>query len=126
MRYEDEISTVTDGACYKIIRTWTLIDWCIYDPNAHTIHPDVIVDDRLRANDKDRACIFRNIKDNGDGYVKYVQIIKVTDHQAPVVTCKDSTLCITSGCTANVNIPLVGTDNLRRQSTVQSRYHKTG
>ncbi|MFZ1714869.1 MAG: hypothetical protein WAT88_06220, partial [Saprospiraceae bacterium] len=111
VRYEDEISTVTDGACYKIIRTWTLIDWCIYDPNAHTIHPDVIVDDRLRANDKDRACIFRNIKDNGDGYVKYVQIIKVTDHQAPVVTCKDSTLCITSGCTANVNIPLVGTDN---------------
>jgi hypothetical protein len=111
VRYEDEISTVTDGACYKIIRTWTLIDWCIYDPNAHTIHPDVIVDDRLRANDKDRACIFRNLKDNGDGYVKYVQIIKVTDHQAPVVTCKDSTLCITSGCTANVNIPLVGTDN---------------
>ncbi|MBK6480854.1 MAG: hypothetical protein IPF93_22000 [Saprospiraceae bacterium] len=46
-------------------------------------------------------------------YVKYVRIIKVTDHQAPMMTCKDSTLCITSGCTANVNIPLVGTNGAR-------------
>ncbi|MEP7268932.1 MAG: SdrD B-like domain-containing protein [Saprospiraceae bacterium] len=121
VRYEDEISTVTDGACYKIIRTWTLIDWCIYlptgqagDANAHTIHPDVIVDDRLRAvtdSSSDRSCIMRNLKDNGDGYMKYIQIIKVTDHQAPVLSCRDTTINITANCDVNLYIPLQGTDN---------------
>jgi hypothetical protein len=111
VRYEDEISTVTEGACYKIVRTWTLIDWCIYDPNDHDIHPDVIVDDRLRANDSIRRCVFRNLKDNGDGYMKYVQIIKVIDHEAPKLTCKDSTICVTNGCSANIDIALTGKDN---------------
>jgi hypothetical protein len=111
VRYEDAISTITDGACYKIVRTWTLIDWCIFDANAHHIEPDVIVNDTFRANKTDRACIFRNLKDNGDGYMKYIQIIKVTDHIAPTVSCKDSTVCVTDGCSANVNIPLSGKDN---------------
>ncbi|HQW02104.1 MAG TPA: hypothetical protein PLR30_06495, partial [Saprospiraceae bacterium] len=111
LRYVDEISTIDNGACYKIIRTWTLIDWCIFDANIHTYHPDVIVDDRLRANTTDRACEYRNLKDNGDGYMKYVQIIKVYDSSAPVITCRDSTLCIQDGCTANINIPLQATDN---------------
>jgi hypothetical protein len=83
----------------------------MYNPNAHDIKSDVIVNDTFRANGKDRVCIFRNIKDNGDGYMQYIQIIKVTDHQAPTVTCKDSSICITNGCSANVNIPLKGKDN---------------
>jgi len=111
LRYVDEISTIDNGACYKIIRTWTLIDWCIFDANIHTYHPDVIVDDRLRANSTDRACEFRNLKDNGDGYMKYVQIIKVYDSSAPVITCRDSTFCIQEGCTANIHIPLQAIDN---------------
>ncbi|MBP6793914.1 MAG: hypothetical protein KA143_02615 [Saprospiraceae bacterium] len=111
VQYKDEISTVEEEACYKIIRTWTLIDWCIYDPNAHTTYPDVIVDDRLRANLADRACVFRNIKDNGDGYIKYVQIIKVKDTVAPKLTCKDTSICITSNCSVFFTMPLAGTDN---------------
>ena len=111
LRYVDEISAVDDGACYKIIRTWTLIDWCIFDANIHTFHPDVIVDDRLRADSGDRACVFRNLKDNGDGYMKYVQIIKVIDQSAPVITCVDSTFCLQDGCSVNINIPIQTTDN---------------
>ena len=111
VRYEDEISSIVDGGCYKIIRTWTLIDWCIYDVNAYTTHPDVIVNDTFRANQTDRACVFRNLKDNGDGIIKYVQIIKVTDKEAPKLSCRDTTIDMTAGCDVNVSIPLKATDN---------------
>ncbi|MFN0036702.1 MAG: HYR domain-containing protein, partial [Saprospiraceae bacterium] len=31
--YEDEVFTVVPDACLKIERTWTVINWCTYDPN---------------------------------------------------------------------------------------------
>ena len=42
---------VTEG-CYKILRTWKLIDWCVYSPDLHSRYPDVIVDDRLVASEQ--------------------------------------------------------------------------
>ena len=30
---KDDIFNFVDGVCYKILRTWTVIDWCIYSPN---------------------------------------------------------------------------------------------
>lgn len=31
MHYKDQIFNFVDGACEKIIRTWTVIDWCTYN-----------------------------------------------------------------------------------------------
>jgi len=31
--YEDLVFTFNDGACKKILREWTVIDWCVYQPN---------------------------------------------------------------------------------------------
>src|SRR5687768_7059904 len=31
--YEDLVFTFNDGACKKILREWTVIDWCKYQPN---------------------------------------------------------------------------------------------
>ncbi|MBK8557079.1 MAG: hypothetical protein IPL65_15485 [Lewinellaceae bacterium] len=31
--YEDELFTVVPDACFKIERTWTIINWCTYNPN---------------------------------------------------------------------------------------------
>ena len=31
--HEDLVFTFSEGACYKILRTWTVIDWCKYQPN---------------------------------------------------------------------------------------------
>jgi hypothetical protein len=31
--YEDQIFTVVPDACYKIERTWTIINWCKYNPD---------------------------------------------------------------------------------------------
>ncbi len=31
--HDDLVFTFLDGACYKILREWTVIDWCKYQPN---------------------------------------------------------------------------------------------
>ncbi|MBK8556068.1 MAG: HYR domain-containing protein [Lewinellaceae bacterium] len=31
--HQDEVFTVVPDACYKIERTWTIINWCTYNPN---------------------------------------------------------------------------------------------
>ena len=95
--YSDERYDVTEG-CYKILRTWKLIDWCVYSPDLHSRYPDVIVDDRLVASES-RCCIHRNLKDDGDGYMTYLQVIKVVDDEAPVLECAElEDKCITEGC----------------------------
>ena len=54
--YDDQIFENVDGACLKILRTWTVIEWCTYDPNA----------------------------EDPDGYASYVQVIKINDVELPV------------------------------------------
>lgn len=34
--YKDLVLSVVDSACYKVLRTWTVLDWCQYDPNRLT------------------------------------------------------------------------------------------
>jgi hypothetical protein len=75
MTYDDKIFYFVDNACYKIVRTWTVIDWCQFDPVEHT------------------------------GYWTYVQVIKVHDEIGPVfVACPTSpiTLCVAD---PNVELP---------------------
>lgn len=60
-RYEDTRFDVAYPACYKILREWTIIDWCLYDPD---VSPTF-------------------------GRYRYVQEIKVVDNEAPVLTTLD-------------------------------------
>jgi len=64
--YNDTRFDFVDGACYKILREWSVIDWCQYDPLT------------------------------GEGLWKYIQVIKVHDEEGPVfdVPCEDVTLCV--------------------------------
>ncbi len=82
----DQLLEITSDGCYKILRTWKIIDWCVFDPDVHFRHPDVIVDDRIYAGE-DRPCVYRNLKDDGDGYMEYVQVIKVVDREKPEIIC---------------------------------------
>lgn len=77
MRYEDEVFNAVQGACFKILRTWTIIDWCSYDTN----------------------------NPNDGGRWVHRQTLKVIDNEGPVLTCPDS-LVFYAGptCTANVTI----------------------
>lgn len=96
IHYEDQVFPVFEESCFKILRTWRIIDWCTYEPSLTYRESDVIVDDNLRASDT-RPCVFRNIKDNGDGYIEYLQVIRVRDLKAPTVKCaKIADICFDS------------------------------
>jgi len=123
--YSDERYDVTEG-CYKILRTWKLIDWCVYAPDVHERYPDVIVDDRLVASEE-RCCIHRNLKDDGDGYMTYLQVIKVVDEEAPVIVCNEleETCIYDDNCdAAEITYDLLasGSDNCATPEEIQYRY----
>jgi hypothetical protein len=111
--YTDEIFTVVPDACFKIERTWQIINWCTYNPNIDLIHvpnpnPNPITNapanlpgptvsacgtlppwapTSVRINPTDpqptNFCTFWQKDANG---YKYKQVIKIIDTQAPTGT----------------------------------------
>jgi hypothetical protein len=86
MSYEDVVFKFQDNACFKILRTWTVIDWCqtsIANPNA--------------------------------GVYKNTQLIMITNTDAPTISkgCALSDFVITQGtdCGANVKVRAVANDD---------------
>ena len=58
-----------DGACYKLVNTYTVINWCDYEPN--------------------------NPFWDGSGIWEHVQVIKVTDETKPIIAdCEDKMFAI--------------------------------
>ena len=58
-----------DGACYKLVNEYTVINWCDYDPN----NPFWVETD-----------------DFTDGIIRHIQVVKVNDNTVPVITdCED-------------------------------------
>ncbi len=84
--YDDEVFLIGDSACLKILRTWTVLDWCSYDPADSTSNARIVA----------------------------VQLIKVLDEEAPIITAcpTDTTVAITDfACETRVNLPdLIATD----------------
>ncbi len=106
--YKDEQFDIVSDACFKIIRTWYIQDECMHVPTGSKIRtPEIIINDTLLANQTDRNCILRNLKDGGDGYMEYVQIIKVIDTSSPKLVFNDTTFCVYNiNCeSGNLNIP---------------------
>jgi len=111
--YEDEVFTVVPDACFKIERTWTIINWCTYNPNLPCIYvpnpnpfaitnapgnrpgPTVSACGTLppwaptvvKINPTDpTATNFCTFYDKDANCYKYKQIIKIIDGQAPTGT----------------------------------------
>jgi len=117
--FQDQRFDIATGACYKIVRTWKIIDWCVYDPNQHYRGKDYIVDTSAEFRavwDKklDRFCQFRFLKDNGDGVIVYAQIIKVINNIAPTIARVDSIITCAGGtvsCLGHVKFKMSATDD---------------
>ncbi|MEM1119309.1 MAG: cohesin domain-containing protein, partial [Bacteroidota bacterium] len=80
IRHRDETFLIGDSACMKILRTWTVLEWCTYDPTDTT----------------------------STGRVEQVQVIKVEDTEAPQITAcpADVTVGITEfACEVRVDLP---------------------
>ncbi len=82
--YEDEYLPVVDSACYKILRYWTVIDWCQFDGAT------------------------------GAGVWTHIQVIKVKDNDEPTINSDlaDVTVCTyTDGCIEDIDFSLDASDN---------------
>ncbi len=118
VNFEDQ-SIEAIQACRKIIRKWTIIDWCAWDPNTSDKDADNDLSDSFTAvNDewlgegdwltsskdtKGKACAecdkpagqsddiyFRYENVDRDGYYTYDQVIKILDFDEPTVSAPDT------------------------------------
>ena len=115
--YSDELYTVVADACYKIERTWTIINWCTYDPNETCItvpnpnpnpstnHPSNLPGPvvsqlgtlapwsptvvKIKSADLSATNYSQFWSKDANCY-KYKQIIKVIDGQKPSIVCPAS------------------------------------
>ena len=95
---ESVIYNTVPDACYRVLRTFTAINWCIYDGD--NLNDDTVISTR-------------RFEDGGDGIVTYQQDIIVTDDVAPVITNPgtqeyiiDGSTDIDGDCDRSIELPL--------------------
>lgn len=117
--HEDEVIVFDDEACEKIIRHWTVVDWCVYEPNTGGLQEDASGDTVIGCIDwcEDDAChgnyYFAYDSVVVDGYYTFDQIIKIIDDVAPTVDCEGlaaSSSFDGSSCTGSITASAVGQD----------------
>ena len=78
---KDDIFEIAPDACYKIMRTFTVINWCTYNPGSSGW--------------------------NGSGKWVHKQIIKVVDQEAPVIDqCEHLVFNTQSDCKAEIKLEM--------------------
>ncbi len=108
-------SVFVSDACLKIIKRWTVVDWCTYDPNGSGVDDDndsgrdqfVAVEDWAQGECADcdtgdgpvhgSPVYFRYTQFDADGYYTFDQIIKVVDDSAPEIDAPTDYVVNTSG-----------------------------
>ena len=88
--YEDQVFSFVDDVCFKILRKWTVIDWCQFDVEEST------------SNNYDYT-----------GYWHWVQVIKIDNNVPPEITNRSDVVeCIYGpGCGGFVNLTNSATDD---------------
>ena len=97
--YEDQVFYFVEGACVKIIRTWTVIDWCTYD-----------------------AAL-------GTGLYTNIQVLKVENLEAPTFenVCAADVQCIYGdNCTGDVTFTQAVSDDCTPSDEITVNYAITG
>ena len=96
VNFEDQTFTIEPDACLKVLRHWTVIDWCYYDPN----HPDP------------------------DGIWTWTQVIKVLNNVAPTITsgCTHKQYDLWGECTEDVNLKATATDDCTDEDDLRWSY----
>jgi hypothetical protein len=79
VNYEDAIFDVAAPACFKIVRTWRVIDWCQFDPD----------------------------DPGAGGYWEHEQVLKVEDYSPPEIFCSFGSFMkiTTPDCFGTVTLP---------------------
>ncbi len=93
--YEDQVFPFVDGVCFKILRKWTVIDWCKFAPNTDP-----------------QGYPYPTVPTADINMWSFIQIIKVSENQKPVIsTCsKADTDAFGDNCTGYVDLKNTATD----------------
>lgn len=86
--HKDRVFNVVEDACYKILRDWTVIDWCNY-------------------NDSNPVPVYGQPGHPYVGMWTHTQVIMVNDNNAPVITtsCATQTICAyNANCTGDITL----------------------
>ncbi len=111
--HQDQVFEIVEDACFKIERTWTVINWCVYEQgnpnntNLGTPQP-----------------LPRTYQDD-DGYFKWVQTIKVTDMVPPQIECAFGPVPVDdldNECDAFVELTLKAIDSCSPDSLLNISY----
>jgi hypothetical protein len=122
--FSDQVFTVVPDACFKIIRNWTVINWCVVGPvvsDEVMESSEVVLNFDLNGDGQKNNRTFQDGLNNTnfsplafikgaqpDGYVKWQQTIMVNDTVKPVVTCPPVIeVCILENdCDVTFDLPL--------------------
>lgn len=119
--FSDQISTNVSNACYKITRTWQVVNPCIYNPNFGNLVVESSEADLGGSNcdlDGNGLCSELTFQDGlntsnfpnaqPDGYIEYQQTITVTDNfPSEFLPFTIDPICVTANnCGALINIPV--------------------
>ncbi len=93
--YEDQVFPFVDGVCFKILRKWTVIDWCKFAPNRDP-----------------NGNLYPTVPTNNVNSWTYTQVIKVSEKVAPVIAvcAKADTDAFGENCNGLVDLKNSATD----------------
>jgi hypothetical protein len=120
--WQDAVFTIVPDACFKIERTWAIINWCDYSgQNPVPESPESVLQTDLNGDGVISGRTFRDglstanfqpaLPQSGaqpDGYITYMQVVKLLDEIAPEVSCLPVLeVCIfDADCRAEVLLPM--------------------
>ncbi|MDX1684036.1 MAG: T9SS type A sorting domain-containing protein [Saprospiraceae bacterium] len=96
--YDDQVFNIEPDACLKVLRKWTVIDWCYYDPNSR----------------------------EPEGVWTHTQVIKITNSIPPTFTssCDDQEFDLFGAkCTEDIRLTATATDDCTAEEDIRWRWH---
>ena len=88
-----------EDACYKILREWAVIDWCVYEPNTGA---EINIDEYIYLANDSLAVLdpLKFTESDNDGYFRFTEVIMVNDDQAANIVAADTCISIETCVTA--------------------------
>ena len=115
--HEDKRFETANDACYYIERTYSVTNWCLYTAGDAAEVIARTEDEHGFSNGK----IITNQTAGNFGLFEYVQILKINDNTAPVITINNTDECLTgSTCSAQKTFSISAADCLGDQGLTYS------
>ncbi|MEZ4907874.1 MAG: T9SS type A sorting domain-containing protein [Saprospiraceae bacterium] len=102
-----------DDACYKIVREWAVIDWCVYESNTGAeLNVDAVTSARkLNCNELVE-----------DGYYRYTQVLMLIDNIAPEIEVEDQCVGTTDCYAYDVTLNAIASDSCNANEKFNWKY----